>query len=350
MLKKLLFVMIAITQLSIAQVKPITVNPGDTLTIHPIGDSITRGTKGYTYRQYLKAALKSINVTTNFVGQCPHAADAGSSWTDYQDLYNTLEGDIEHDGWGGVRIDQLIDMTTNTRGYPKITIQQMVKDNPADIILLMIGTNDIISSYELSTAPERLDTIITRILRSTTGHLIVTSIPPTPLPIANGKIQTFNSAIPAIIDAHIAKGDNISYVDINATMGSDDISDDSYHPNSSGYEKIGNGFYQAITNVITDVKDEKKSEKIPNKYGLNQNYPNPFNPTTTINYSIPKFSKVYLEVFDQLGRKLKTLVDKDQESGSYQVTFNAANFASGIYFYRLTADNFSDIKKMIIIK
>lgn len=350
MVKKLLLMVIVFAQLIVAQGIKIDLNPGDTLKIHPIGDSITRGTKGYTYRQYLKALLKNINVPVNFVGQCTHAADAGSSWTNYQELYNILEGDVEHDGWGGVRIDQLTDMTYNTRGYPKITIEKMVTDNPADIILLMIGTNDIISAYQLSTAPVRLDTIITRILRSTSSHLIVSSITPTPLPITNGKIQTLNSAIPGIVESHQLKGKNISYIDINAMMVNSDISDDSYHPNSQGYEKIGTGFFQAIRNVITDVKDEKKNDVIPDKYRLMQNYPNPFNPTTVINYSVPKLSKVYLEVFDQLGRKMKTLVDKEQQSGNYQVEFNAVNLASGVYYYRLAADNYSNIKKMIILK
>lgn len=349
MFKKILLSLFLIAQLLSAQIRDIVVAEGDTIRIQPIGDSITRGTKGVTYRQYLKELLQKINVPVDFVGQCTHAADAGSSWTNYQELFNILQGDIQHDGWGGVRIDQLTDMTNNTRGYPRITIEKMVKDNPSDIILLMIGTNDIISSYQLSTAPVRLDTLISRILRSTEKHLIVTSIPPTPLPIANGKIQALNGAIPAIVDSHKAKGRKISFIDINAMMGNGDISDDSYHPNASGYEKIAMGFYTAITGIITDIK-EKKSEELPKNYKLMQNFPNPFNPTTIINYSVPKFGKVQLEVFDQLGRKLKTLVNKEQDGGSYQVEFNAFHLSSGVYYYRLAAENFTDVKKMIILK
>lgn len=348
MLKKFLVIIILLSQVAFAKSLNLVTAEGDTIRLHPIGDSITRGTKGYTYRQYLKALLKAININVNFVGQCPHAADAGSSWTNYQDLFNTLEGDIEHDGWGGVRIEQLTDMTNNTRGYPKKTIQQMVLDNPSDIILLMIGTNDIISVYQLSSAPARLDTLISRIVRSTPNKVIVTSIPPTPLPIANGTIKTFNAAIPGIVAAHKAKGEKISYIDINAMMGNDDISSDSYHPNSQGYEKIGKGFFEAIKSVISSV--EKKNNEIPNDYGLKQNYPNPFNPTTTIDYSVPKQSFVCLEVFDQLGRKLQTLVNKEQASGNYQVEFQTKNLPSGVYYYRLTSANYNDTKKMIILK
>ena len=94
------------------------------------------------------------------VGQCTNAAASGSVWADYPEHYALLEGDIEHDGYGGLRIDQLTDMTYNTRSYPKVTIEQLVQQADADIILLMIGTNDIISQFELATAPARLDTMI----------------------------------------------------------------------------------------------------------------------------------------------------------------------------------------------
>ncbi len=94
------------------------------------------------------------------------------------------------------------------------------------------------------------------------------------------------------------------------------------------------------------------------KFELMQNYPNPFNPTTTIKYSIPTITKgnlpqnirVTLDVYDVLGRKVATLVDKFQKAGNYSATFNASNLASGIYFYRLKAGNFIGIKKMILLK
>lgn len=347
MLKKIFIMLFLITSIMVAQ--PIIINPGDTLTIQPIGDSITRGTEGVTYRQYLKDLLKGINVTIDFKGQCTNAANSGSIWADYPDLYATLEGDIEHDGYGGLKTHEITDMRYNTRGYPKKPIEELVTDASAQIILLMAGTNDIIGNYQLSTFPARYDTLITRILRSAHGHLIVTTIPPTPLPITNGKIQTLNADIKKVVDSHIAKQENLSFIDINSMMVNSEISSDSYHPNRSGYEKIGNGFFQAINSVITDVK-EKKSEEIPNEYGLMQNYPNPFNPVTVINYSIPSKSNVHLAIFDQLGRELKTLVNKEQAGGNYQVEFNASNLASGVYYYRLAADNFIQSKKMIVLK
>ncbi len=80
-----------------------------------------------------------------------------------------------------------------------------------------------------------------------------------------------------------------------------------------------------------------RTTNIPDDFQLEQNYPNPFNPTTTIRYSLPADAKVTLEVFDILGRKVKTLVDEEQKVGRYDVVFESRGLASGAYFYRLIA-------------
>lgn len=86
-------------------------------------------------------------------------------------------------------------------------------------------------------------------------------------------------------------------------------------------------------------------------YRLSQNYPNPFNPATKIDFSILKSSNVKLIVYDMLGRQVTTLVNKFLASGSYTVDFDGANLTSGVYFYRIDVENnFSDIKKMILVK
>lgn len=101
--------------------------------------------------------------------------------------------------------------------------------------------------------------------------------------------------------------------------------------------------------AVTDVKYEGNNSLITD-YSLDQNYPNPFNPTTIISYSVPKESKVKLEVFDVLGRLVTTLVDQVQIAGKYKVDFKAPAFSSGVYFYRLTTPNQSFSKKMLFIK
>jgi hypothetical protein len=99
---------------------------------------------------------------------------------------------------------------------------------------------------------------------------------------------------------------------------------------------------------ITDIALIGNS--IPGKYVLNQNFPNPFNPSTTINYSTPKQSKVTLKVFDVLGSEVATLLNKEQPEGNYEIKFNGSEFTSGTYFYRFQADDFVDVKKMILLK
>jgi len=89
---------------------------------------------------------------------------------------------------------------------------------------------------------------------------------------------------------------------------------------------------------------------IPASYSLSQNYPNPFNPTTNIKYSITKESQVTLKVYDVLGREVENLVNQKQTAGSYEVNFNASKLASGVYIYRLTAGNFVQSMKMMVIK
>jgi hypothetical protein len=105
-------------------------------------------------------------------------------------------------------------------------------------------------------------------------------------------------------------------------------------------------------NTITDLDIP---DGLPNKFELSQNYPNPFNPTTTIKYNIPfnvqnGASNVKITVYDVLGRKMVTLVDEQQKAGSYEIQFDASNFASGTYFYELSTNSFRNVKKMILLK
>ncbi len=92
------------------------------------------------------------------------------------------------------------------------------------------------------------------------------------------------------------------------------------------------------------------STEIPSKYSLSQNYPNPFNPATNIRFEIPKSGNIKLVVFDALGREVETLVNEKQAAGTYEATFNALQYPSGVYFYRITSEGYSETKRMILIK
>jgi endo-1,4-beta-xylanase len=95
---------------------------------------------------------------------------------------------------------------------------------------------------------------------------------------------------------------------------------------------------------------EKTISGLPSQFQLEQNFPNPFNPATTIRYSISQTSKVTLRVFDLLGKEIQTLVNTAQMPGQYQVTFDARNLTSGVYFYRLTAGSYTETKKLVLMK
>lgn len=90
--------------------------------------------------------------------------------------------------------------------------------------------------------------------------------------------------------------------------------------------------------------------QIPANLTLGQNYPNPFNPITTIRYGIPEDSYVILKVYDILGREVRTLVSAQQEAGNYIVEFNARNFSSGVYFYKIVSNGLTESKKLVFVK
>jgi len=104
---------------------------------------------------------------------------------------------------------------------------------------------------------------------------------------------------------------------------------------------------------------DRTSDRIPKYFQLDQNYPNPFNPETNISYQLPVRVRVELKVYDILGREITTLVDQEQNAGTYKVTFSPSNgdgisaeggLSSGIYFYRIKAGSFTQTQKMVLVK
>ena len=89
---------------------------------------------------------------------------------------------------------------------------------------------------------------------------------------------------------------------------------------------------------------------IPAEYGLAQNFPNPFNPTSTITFSLPSAQTVRLTVYNILAQEVATLVNGKEEAGSWSVNFDASNLTSGIYLYRLQAEKYTEVRKMVLLK
>ncbi len=116
-----------------------------------------------------------------------------------------------------------------------------------------------------------------------------------------------------------------------------------------GYPGFGptNAYYNG-EQLFTGV--EPISSNTPDKFSLSQNYPNPFNPVTNINFALPKAGSVKLVVFDMTGREVAVLVNGQYTAGTYRVDYDASSLASGVYFYRLETESFTDVKKMMLIK
>ena len=118
---------------------------------------------------------------------------------------------------------------------------------------------------------------------------------------------------------------------------------------NTGYVGGDDGFiYKTTTGGSVFVKNI--SNEVPDKFSLSQNYPNPFNPSTNIRYQLHTNSNVKLIVYDALGKEIETLVNENQPEGIYEVTFDGSKYPSGVYFYKISAEDFNDTKRMVLIK
>jgi cytochrome c peroxidase len=115
-------------------------------------------------------------------------------------------------------------------------------------------------------------------------------------------------------------------------------------------ETLTDGYMVRGGGIIASHEAPAITTQVPEEFSLDQNYPNPFNPTTSISYAIPEASSATLMVFDIQGRSVATLAQGWHEAGSYRVTFDGSQFASGVYFYQLQAGKYVQTQKMILIK
>jgi len=117
------------------------------------------------------------------------------------------------------------------------------------------------------------------------------------------------------------------------------------------YGSNNDGYFDDLSLVAAEVTAiEENKQSLPESPVLFQNYPNPFNPITIIPFDLPKRDEVELVVYDMLGRKVFTLLNSKLSAGRHDIIWNAAKYASGLYFYRLTAGKFQKIKKMLLLK
>ncbi|MFZ1291027.1 MAG: T9SS type A sorting domain-containing protein, partial [Melioribacteraceae bacterium] len=207
-----------------------------------------------------------------------------------------------------------------------------------------IGVGDLGYSDSSIVAPnEWYRLIITVDLLDTSKYAVEYYIDGHAVPHGEGSYQK--------IDNRFSFG-SVGYVDQLILMGDNDNDDGLinvaqvvlYNRVLSAEEVEALGGYGHIVGV------EETDTFKPDVFALNQNYPNPFNPSTIISYSIPKQSMVSLKIYNVLGQLVTTLVNKQQNAGSYQYQFNASNLTSGIYFYSIKAGDFTKTQKMMLIK
>ncbi len=137
----------------------------------------------------------------------------------------------------------------------------------------------------------------------------------------------------------MTKGEGLNYKDIYFVSANDE------------YIFAGSRFYGIWRRPLSEmVGVENISAEVPAGFSIKQNYPNPFNPTTNIEFNVPKSSDIRIKVYDLQGREVQTLVNERLNAGGYKVNFNGSSLNSGVYFYSLITQGFSDTKRMLLLK
>lgn len=137
---------------------------------------------------------------------------------------------------------------------------------------------------------------------------------------------------------------------IHYINSSHDISDHYFSSVNTGWVVGDSGTIMKTTTGGVTIGINPINTEIPNRFSLSQNYPNPFNPATVINFQVPTLNQVKLAVYDLLGKEIAELVNESLKYGVYEIEFNGSNQPSGIYFYRLQAGDYTETKKMVLLK
>ncbi len=231
------------------------------LRIMSLGDSITRGSgSGYgNYRRPLQSLLTQGGYKFQFVGSSTeqslnyHGADPEQTFAPYQP---------EHEGYGGFRIEQISgDAPAKDDGgvsYPGLS--HVLAAGKPDVILLMLGTNDVNQAFDpggpgygggtgfAADAAGRLDALVDRLYQDIPDlTLVIAAIPPLRDPARDEKAHAYNALLPQIVAAHKKRGQNIRLVDMHAGLTGADLSPDGVHPGTVGYDKMARLWYGALT-------------------------------------------------------------------------------------------------------
>jgi len=224
--------------------QPCPTSGGAACAILPLGDSITEGCctapeGGYRIELFRQAATNGKNVT--FVGSLLNGPTTVANRT----------FPMRHEGHGGFTISG-----GGNGGIAGAITDNAIATYHPSIVLLMIGTNDLNDNIDVANAPSRLGTLIDEIIKDApTALVIVSSIIPIGAPNADQRVQTYNAAIPGLVNARAATGKHIVFVDNYAAFAKNPnyqtaLKADGLHPNDAGYVLLGQGFYGAMSGVL----------------------------------------------------------------------------------------------------
>ncbi len=224
-----MFVLLSIVSVGcggISRIEPMVIPVSTPIKIMPLGDSIT---DGYNvpggYRIDLWQHLLDRGHTIDFVGTQTNGPDALP--------------DKEHQGHSGWRIDEL-----------QQGVAEWLRQTQPDLVLLVIGTNDIVQSYEIEEAPDRLDSLLDKIFQAAPDtRILVGSIPPIDQPLLNQRVEAYNQAVAERVRRRHDRGDRVLFVDLYAELTPNDLAD-GIHPNREGHRKIAKTWDTALTEIL----------------------------------------------------------------------------------------------------
>lgn len=222
-----LVVVVAVVGLQVAAPPASAAAP---VKVMPLGDSIT---DGYNvpggYRIDLEDSLAAGRYAVDFVGSQANGPESLL--------------DREHEGHSGWRIDEI---TAN--------VEPWLRAHQPDVILLKIGTNDILQTYDVANAPRRLSELIDRIaVAAPSATILVSTLTPLGPTQRDDRVQSFNAALPAIVNDKVAGGKDVELVDMYPALTTGDLADD-VHPDIGGYDKMARVWQSALTDVLPAPK------------------------------------------------------------------------------------------------
>jgi len=236
---------------------------GKNVKVMPVGDSITLGKDGCLggYRRPLYEWLIANGYAITYVGKenrLDIRRDYPITCSDGSTPY--------HEGYGGFRTDMILNGGTAERRIAP-PLKTTLETFKPDVVLLMLGTNDIIQAWQLETLEARLEQILETIYAANPKtSVLVASIAPIKRPAwaeKEARVLAYNAAIPGILEKQKALGRQVAFVDVHETLSSGGLSGDGVHPGDLGYAKIAQAFYKELTGETPPVIDRKNPLLLP---------------------------------------------------------------------------------------